>query len=190
MEPSAGRAHGLAGVTELLISVAEETGEPAVLEAAALRTRLLAGQARDLVRRSREAAASPLAASWCQGLTGIGQTLAHASEVLRDPGLAVLTRQAADACIVLLPRFGALGQPGRRGGRYSPTRHRTASVPPGAPGWPECSPSSDGCPAGADQASGRYVVRARSPAARLDSAMSGVIGRVPSIRSIKTMKPS
>jgi tRNA A-37 threonylcarbamoyl transferase component Bud32 len=110
VEPSAGRAHGLAGVTELLISLAEEAGEPAVLEAAALRTRLLADQTRDLVRMSREAAASPLAASWCQGLTGIGQTLAHASEVWRDPGLAVLARQAADACIALLPRFGALGQ--------------------------------------------------------------------------------
>ncbi|HEY2575059.1 MAG TPA: class IV lanthionine synthetase LanL [Streptosporangiaceae bacterium] len=109
VEPSASRAHGLAGVTELLVSFAEQTGEPAAAEAAAVRARVLAGQARDLLRRSREAAASPLAASWCQGLTGIGQTLAHAGEVLHDPVLTSLARHAADACVALLPRLSGLG---------------------------------------------------------------------------------
>jgi tRNA A-37 threonylcarbamoyl transferase component Bud32 len=110
VDPAAGRAHGLAGVTELLISFAELSGEPGVREVAVLRTGLLADRAAELIRLSKGAAASPLAASWCQGLAGVGQTLAHASVVLADPGLAVLTRQAADACLSLVPRMSALGQ--------------------------------------------------------------------------------
>jgi tRNA A-37 threonylcarbamoyl transferase component Bud32 len=110
VEPSAGRAHGLAGVTELLVSVAEVTDEPELLEAARLRSHRLAGRAGVLVRLAGRTDASPLAASWCQGLTGIGQTLLHAGAVLRNPDLTRRARQSADACVALLPRFGSLGQ--------------------------------------------------------------------------------
>jgi tRNA A-37 threonylcarbamoyl transferase component Bud32 len=110
VEPAVGRAHGLAGTTQLLISFAEERGDSAVTEAAAARTRVLADRARDLIRRSGRASASPLSASWCQGLTGIGQTLLHASTVLHDPGLASIARQSAQACMAMLPRLGSLGQ--------------------------------------------------------------------------------
>ena len=110
VEPMAGRAHGLAGTTQLLVSFAEQSGDPAVTEAAAASARLLSDQARDLIRRSAGPGASPLAASWCQGLTGIGQTLLHAGAVLRDPALSGLARQSAHACLALVPRMGTLGQ--------------------------------------------------------------------------------
>jgi tRNA A-37 threonylcarbamoyl transferase component Bud32 len=110
VEPTAGRAHGLAGTTELLVSFAEQSGDHAVTEAAAASTRLLSDQARDLIRRSGDAGASPLAASWCQGLTGIGQTLLHAGAVLGNPGLSSLARQCSHACLALVPRIGTLGQ--------------------------------------------------------------------------------
>jgi serine/threonine protein kinase len=110
VEPMAGRAHGLAGPTQLLVSFAEQSGDPAVTDAAAASARLLSDQARDLIRRSAGASASPLAASWCQGLTGIGQTLLQAGAVLGDPALSSLARRSADACVALVPRMGTLGQ--------------------------------------------------------------------------------
>ncbi len=110
VEPSAGRAHGLAGVTELLVSVAEVTDEPELLDAARRRSRRLADRAAVLIRLAGRNDASPLAASWCQGLTGIGQTLLHAGLVLRSPELSRRARQSADACVALLPRFGSPGQ--------------------------------------------------------------------------------
>jgi tRNA A-37 threonylcarbamoyl transferase component Bud32 len=110
VEPSAGRAHGLAGTAELLLSFADQTGETPALEAAARSTSLLAERTTSLLAAARGPAASPLAASWCQGLTGIGQTLLHGSVVLQAPGLATLARQAAEVCIALVPRQGTLGQ--------------------------------------------------------------------------------
>lgn len=110
VEPIAGRAHGLAGTTELLVSFAAQSGDLAVIEAAAANARTLGIHARELISKSSEAAASPLAASWCQGLTGIGQTLMHAGAVLGDPDLSCLARQSAHACLALVPRVSALGQ--------------------------------------------------------------------------------
>ncbi len=109
-EPAAGRAHGLAGTTELLISFTGQTRDPSARTAAQAGSRRLADHASDLIRRSRGAQASPLAASWCQGLAGIGETLLHASTVIPDPAFLDLARQSAEACLALLPRMSALGQ--------------------------------------------------------------------------------
>ena len=110
VEPSAGRAHGLAGIAELLVSVAEVTQEPELLEAARHRSQRLGDRAGVLAELAGRIDASPLAASWCQGLTGIGQTLLHAGRVLQNPDLTRRARQSADACAALVPRFGSLGQ--------------------------------------------------------------------------------
>ncbi|MEV5704957.1 class IV lanthionine synthetase LanL [Actinoallomurus sp. NPDC052274] len=107
---AAGRAHGLAGTAELLLRVAEETGETPMLELAAGRVRRLAERARSLIPEAKNRAAEELTVSWCRGLSGIGRTLLHASAVLGDASLADLARQAADACILRVPRLSAPGR--------------------------------------------------------------------------------
>ncbi|NUW44448.1 hypothetical protein HT134_30620 [Nonomuraea rhodomycinica] len=107
---TAGRAHGLAGTTALLLGLAEETGESWVLEAAADRVRLLSERARVLVREAEDPAAEPMTMSWCRGLAGVGPTLLHASKVLGDPALADLARRGADVCVARMSRLSALGQ--------------------------------------------------------------------------------
>ncbi|MEV4109032.1 class IV lanthionine synthetase LanL [Nonomuraea sp. NPDC049695] len=107
---TAGRAHGLAGAAELLLSLADETGESWALEAAADHVRHLSKRTRTLVREAKDPAAEPMTMSWCRGLSGIGQTLLHASKVLDDASLADLARQGADVCIAHMPRLSTLGQ--------------------------------------------------------------------------------
>ncbi|NUW37017.1 protein kinase/lanthionine synthetase C family protein [Nonomuraea sp. SMC257] len=107
---AAGRAHGLAGTAELLLALAEETGESWVLEAAADRVRLLSERTRVLVREAQDPAAEPMTMSWCRGLPGIGPTLLHASKVLGDPSLSDLARQGADVCVARMSRLSALGR--------------------------------------------------------------------------------
>jgi serine/threonine protein kinase len=109
-DETAGRAHGLAGAAELLLSVAEETGEAWALETAAACVRHLSERTRTLILEAKDPAAEPMTVGWCRGLSGIGQTLLHASTVLGDAFLADLARQAADVCIVRIPRLSSLGQ--------------------------------------------------------------------------------
>ena len=104
VEPSAGRAHGLAGVTEFLLVLGAHTADPELLAAGAERARALAARASALSERSRGPSAAPLAASWCQGLAGIGQSLGVAATVLGDPALAAAARTSAEACLRFLPR--------------------------------------------------------------------------------------
>lgn len=111
VEPSSGRAHGLAGLTDLLLALTEQsTKDTDVAIAAAIRAWQLASRARSLISRASDVQSSPVAFSWCQGLAGIGQTLIRAGAVLNEPSLTALARQAADVCIVHVPRLGALGQ--------------------------------------------------------------------------------
>ncbi|MET7464159.1 class IV lanthionine synthetase LanL [Nonomuraea sp. NPDC005501] len=107
---TAGRAHGLAGSAELLLGLAEETGDSWALEAAANRVRDLAERARILVREAEDPAAEPMTMSWCRGLTGMGQTLLHAGKVLGDPSLTDLALRGADVCVARMQRLSALGQ--------------------------------------------------------------------------------
>lgn len=110
MDPAAGRAHGLAGITEFLLTLASRTGDDLILEAAAERTRQLAGRTQTLLDQTRKLTAPPLAVSWCRGLSGIAPVLMLASTVLQDPSLAILGRDTADTCIAYLPQ---LSTPGR-----------------------------------------------------------------------------
>lgn len=106
VEKSAGRAHGLAGSLELLLHAGTVSGDAEILAAAAKRTELLARRAESLARRTRSQFSVPLAASWCQGLTGIAHTLLHAGDVLDDPTLLDLARRLGDVCVEFLPHVG------------------------------------------------------------------------------------
>ena len=110
VDPSAGRAHGIAGETEFLLALAAQTGDHGIRTAAARHARQLAERTRRLLPRARSAPAAPISASWCQGLAGIGQVLLLASEVLGDQALANLAGDAADICIARVPRLSALGR--------------------------------------------------------------------------------
>ncbi|MEU8541450.1 lanthionine synthetase LanC family protein [Streptomyces sp. NPDC048717] len=107
---TAGRAHGLAGVVELLVSLAGETGDAWAREAAADRVRALAERTRNLIDQAKDPSAEPLIVSWCRGLPGLGQTLLHAGTVLDDESLVDLAREAADACVARIPLLSSLGQ--------------------------------------------------------------------------------
>jgi len=110
LDPAAGRAHGLAGVTEFLVTLAARTGDENVRAAAADRASQLAERTRPLIQRTTQLTAAPMAVSWCQGLAGIGPVLALAGAVLADTALTGLAWQAADACIAYLPRIGVAGR--------------------------------------------------------------------------------
>lgn len=110
LDPAAGRAHGLAGVTEFLLALAVRTGDENVLAAAADRAGQLAERTQPLIQQTTQLTAAPMAVSWCQGLAGIGPVLALAGAVLADAALTSLAMQAADACVAYLPRIGVAGR--------------------------------------------------------------------------------
>jgi lantibiotic modifying enzyme len=110
VEPSAGRAHGLAGTTELLLCVGAAAGDRELLAGGAERARLLARRARSLAERAQTRFSASLAVSWCQGLAGITQTLLYAGDVLDDPALTGLARQLGDVCAAFLPRVSVPSQ--------------------------------------------------------------------------------
>lgn len=106
----AGRAHGLAGVAELMLGYAEAAGSRPAREMAMHQVSRLASRARTLIRQAADPSAEPMALSWCRGLAGIGQTLLYASTVLDDGDLADLARAAADRCAASVSRLSKPGQ--------------------------------------------------------------------------------
>ncbi|GAB7036579.1 MULTISPECIES: lanthionine synthetase LanC family protein [Catenuloplanes] len=118
-EPAAGYAHGTAGVLDLLLKYVAATGDPVVRTEARHRAGTLAHTAADLIVRARRPGAVPLAVSWCQGLSGIGRTLLHATTVLGaatdggergDARFAELALAAAEVCVDWIPRMQNPGQ--------------------------------------------------------------------------------
>jgi hypothetical protein len=107
LDTAAGRAHGLAGVTEFLLTLAGRTGDQPTLAAATRRASQLATRTQRLLPAVGSGATMPIAVSWCQGLAGIGQVLLRAGLILGDPALASLTLKAADVCIAYIPRLSA-----------------------------------------------------------------------------------
>jgi lantibiotic modifying enzyme len=110
LDPAAGRAHGLAGTVEFLLTLASRTSDGLILAAAAERARQLAERTQVLLQQTRQLAAPPLAVSWCRGLSGIAPVLLLASTVLQDSSLARLARDATETCIAYLPRLNAPGR--------------------------------------------------------------------------------
>lgn len=103
VDGSAGSAHGLAGLVDLLLAHAARTGEATEHAVASCRTHVLATRARSLIDAAPTA--DPLAGSWCQGLAGIARTLHHAGDVLGDDSLSALAIEAAQAAARLAPRM-------------------------------------------------------------------------------------
>ncbi|MEO3821915.1 lanthionine synthetase LanC family protein [Plantactinospora sp. B24E8] len=110
VEQSAGRAHGLAGTTELLLGVGTALDDHVLLAEGADRARVLARRARSLAERMGGPRAASIAVSWCQGLSGITQTLWYAGRVLDDAELADLAGHLADVCTTFLPRVSVAVQ--------------------------------------------------------------------------------
>lgn len=107
IDKAAGRAHGLAGVSDFLLTLAGRTGDQLTLAAATERLGQLAARTRQLLPTVRSGPAMPIAVTWCRGLTGIGQVLLRAGLMLGDPALTSLAREAADMCIAYVPRLSA-----------------------------------------------------------------------------------
>jgi serine/threonine protein kinase len=103
VEPSTGRAHGLAGYVDLLLHSAERLGHYDSRVGAAEHASHLAERAESLARRVPTRFSAPIAASWCQGLAGIAPVLLHAGDVLHDQKLGTLARRLADVCLDFLP---------------------------------------------------------------------------------------
>jgi len=110
VETSAGRAHGLAGTVEFLLYYAERTRDTQTRAAAAERAELLRKRAESLLERLPTPYSAPIAASWCQGMAGINQTLLHAAQVLAEPEYAALAARIADASVAFLPHVGVTTQ--------------------------------------------------------------------------------
>jgi hypothetical protein len=105
VEPSAGRAHGLAGTVEALSVIGARLGDATVLGSADERARELLLRADRLIAASTQPTTAPLAASWCQGLAGIATGLLTAGEYLNSAEYIHAARRAADACVALIPRM-------------------------------------------------------------------------------------
>jgi class IV lanthipeptide synthase len=103
VEPSASRAHGLAGYVDLLLHAADRLGDHDCRAGAAEQVSRLAERAESLARRVPTRFSAPIAASWCNGLAGIAPVLLHAGDVLHDHTLGALARRLADVCMDFLP---------------------------------------------------------------------------------------
>ncbi|GAA1996730.1 lanthionine synthetase LanC family protein [Catenulispora subtropica] len=104
VEPSAAKGHGLAGTVDALAAIGARLGDTTILAAADERARDLMHRSDRLVAKSRRPTTVPLAASWCQGLSGIASSLLMAGDHLGEPQYVAAARRAADACIALIPR--------------------------------------------------------------------------------------
>jgi hypothetical protein len=104
VESSAGKGHGLAGTVDALTAIGARLGDAGLLAAAAERAAELVDRCDRLIAKSRRPTTAPLAASWCQGLSGIASSLLVAADHLGDPRYADAARRAADACVALVPR--------------------------------------------------------------------------------------
>lgn len=103
VEPSTGRAHGLAGYVDLLLHAAERLDHHDARLRAAEQVSKLAERAESLAKRVATRYSAPISASWCQGLAGIAPVLLHAGDVLQDDALGVLARRLTDVCLDFLP---------------------------------------------------------------------------------------
>ncbi|MFL6112163.1 MAG: lanthionine synthetase LanC family protein [Catenulispora sp.] len=105
VEPSAGKGHGLAGTVDALIAIGIRLNDTGILSAAEGRTRDLVERTERLVAKANRPTTAPLAASWCQGLSGITTTLLTAGFQLANPAYTAAAHCAAEACVALIPRI-------------------------------------------------------------------------------------
>jgi hypothetical protein len=105
-----GFSHGLAGVIHFLLAYRAATGGDAADPVLRKGCDALAQHMTPLIDAARSASAKPMHASFCQGLAGIGASLARAARDLGDDDHLGLARSAAVACQEMAPRMYALTQ--------------------------------------------------------------------------------
>ncbi|MER7082538.1 Serine/threonine protein kinase [Saccharopolyspora kobensis] len=106
----AGFAHGSAGIAHFLLSYHQRTGDPAAEEAAAKRFAALADEAVELIQVMRGRPARPMAASWCQGMSGISSALLAAARHWDDDRYLALAKDGGRACLGLAAQAWVVSQ--------------------------------------------------------------------------------
>jgi tRNA A-37 threonylcarbamoyl transferase component Bud32 len=105
-----GFAHGAAGTAHFLLCLDAATGDPVAGAEAAACLEVLAEHVPGLVAAASEHTARPMAASFCQGLTGIGGVLLRAGALGGSAHLTGPALAAAGACRAHVPRVSVSGQ--------------------------------------------------------------------------------
>ncbi|MER5392057.1 class IV lanthionine synthetase LanL [Saccharopolyspora sp. NPDC002686] len=106
----AGFAHGSAGIAHFLLSYHQRTGDRTAEESAAKRFEVLADEAAELVRIMRGRPARPMAASWCQGMSGISSALLAAAQHWDDDRYLARAKDGARACLGLAAQSWVVSQ--------------------------------------------------------------------------------
>ncbi len=105
-----GFAHGRAGITYFLLAHAAQTGHEKSRRQARKLVDALAALVPDLTSRAETPVGRPMAGSWCQGLAGIGTTLARGARFFNDEGLLKAAQTAATGCLAIAPRVPLVTQ--------------------------------------------------------------------------------
>lgn len=99
-----GFAHGRAGIAYFLLTHAAQSGHEGSRRQARKLIDALADLVPDLAARAGSRLARPMAASWCQGLAGIGTTLVHGACLFDDKRILKAAQTAATGCLAIAPR--------------------------------------------------------------------------------------
>ena len=105
-----GFAHGRAGIAYFLLMYAARTGDDSSRVRARVLIEALADLVPDLAARAESPVARPMAASWCQGLAGIGTTLLRGARVFDDEHLLHAAKTAAVGCLAVARRVPLVTQ--------------------------------------------------------------------------------
>jgi serine/threonine protein kinase len=105
-----GFAHGRAGIAYFLLTHAAQSGHDGSRRQARKLIDALADLVPDLAARAQSPLARPMAASWCQGLAGIGTTLVRGARFFDDEHLLKATQTAAAGCLAIAPRVPLVTQ--------------------------------------------------------------------------------
>jgi hypothetical protein len=105
-----GFAHGRAGIAYFLLTHAAQSGHEGSRRQARKLIDALADLVPDLASRAETRVARPMAASWCQGLAGIGTTLVRGACFFDDERLLKAAQTAATGCLAVAPRVPLVTQ--------------------------------------------------------------------------------
>ena len=105
-----GFAHGRAGIACFLLAYAAQTGHEESRRQARKLIDALADLVPDLAARAESRLARPMAASWCQGLAGIGTTLVRSARFFEDERLLEASQTAAAGCLAVASRVPLVTQ--------------------------------------------------------------------------------
>ncbi|MFG3260015.1 lanthionine synthetase LanC family protein [Streptomyces sp. NPDC048172] len=103
MDTTFGYAHGLAGVVDFLVLLAERTGDEELRAGARTRAEELRERSVPLAERSALPTAVPLSATWCKGLAGAARALWRAGAVLDEPEFTAAAHRIAGVCAGWIP---------------------------------------------------------------------------------------